>query len=196
MENLKNMKNTLMASAQGQMGKLDKVNAKELGEVIDMIKDLEEAMYYCTVTEAMKQQYPKDQKEYYSEQPYRMYYPMDSYYPPIQYYGGGPGQGTQGANVGSYSGTSAHYSQMMNYPEREYPMIMDMRDNREGRSPMSRRTYIESKQMHRDPNAQMKELERYAQELTQDIIEMIEDATPEEKQMLQQKINMLANKIK
>lgn len=26
---------------------LEKVNAEELGEVIDMIKDLEEATYYC-----------------------------------------------------------------------------------------------------------------------------------------------------
>jgi phage anti-repressor protein len=32
---------------------LDKVDAKELGEAIDMIKDLAEAIYYCTITDAM-----------------------------------------------------------------------------------------------------------------------------------------------
>ena len=53
MEMLKSMKETLMACAQGQMGHLDTVDAKELGEVIDMIKDIEEAIYYCTITEAM-----------------------------------------------------------------------------------------------------------------------------------------------
>ena len=41
----------------------------------------------------------------------------------------------------------------------------------------------------------MKELERYAQELTSDIVEMIDDATPEEKQYLSKKITALAAKI-
>lgn len=41
----------------------------------------------------------------------------------------------------------------------------------------------------------MRELESYVQELTSDIMEMIAQATPEEKQMLQQKIMILANKI-
>ena len=33
---------------------LDTVDACELGEVVDIIKDLAEAIYYCTVTEAME----------------------------------------------------------------------------------------------------------------------------------------------
>jgi hypothetical protein len=36
------------------MTHLDSVDAKELGEAIDMIKDLSEAIYYCTITEAME----------------------------------------------------------------------------------------------------------------------------------------------
>ena len=35
------------------MSNLQQVDAKELGEVIDMVKDIEEAIYYCTITEAM-----------------------------------------------------------------------------------------------------------------------------------------------
>ena len=50
MERLKSMKDCLMAQAQSQMGNLHQVDAKELGEVVDMIKDLEEAIYYCTIT--------------------------------------------------------------------------------------------------------------------------------------------------
>lgn len=41
----------------------------------------------------------------------------------------------------------------------------------------------------------MRELEDYAQELTSDLLEMIQDATPEEKQLLQRKIATLATKI-
>ena len=52
-EQLKNMKCTLMNQVQAQLGNLQAVDAKELGEVIDMIKDLEETMYYCTIIEAM-----------------------------------------------------------------------------------------------------------------------------------------------
>jgi hypothetical protein len=36
------------------MTHLDTVDTKELGEAIDMIKDLSEAIYYCTITEAME----------------------------------------------------------------------------------------------------------------------------------------------
>ena len=60
-EMIKSMKQTLMCCAQGQMGHLESVDAKELGEVIDMIKDLSEAVYYCTITEAME----GDKKEHY-----------------------------------------------------------------------------------------------------------------------------------
>ena len=65
----------------------------------------------------------------------------------------------------------------------------------EGRSYRSRKNYIESKEMHKDRTTQMRELEKYAQELTQDIVEMIEGASPEEKQYLSKKITALANKI-
>jgi len=54
MEQLKNIKQCLVSSVQTQLGDLKKTDAKELGEVIDMIKDLEEAMYYCSIIEAME----------------------------------------------------------------------------------------------------------------------------------------------
>ena len=69
------------------------------------------------------------------------------------------------------------------------------RDEREGRSPMSRRMYMEAKHTGRDKATQLRELEKYMQELSQDITEMIADASPEEKQYLEKKITALASKI-
>ena len=70
------------------------------------------------------------------------------------------------------------------------------KDYREGRSGASRRSYMESKEMHDSKDKQMHELESYMRELNQDVMEMINDATPEEKQMLSQKLSTLAEKIK
>jgi hypothetical protein len=54
---------------------------------------------------------------------------------------------------------------------------------------------MESKEMHHPKEVKMKELERYMQELGHDLTEMIADASPEEKQMLQKKIAALATKL-
>ena len=51
---MESMKTTLMNCVQGQLGDLASVDANELGEAVDMIKDLSEAIYYCTITESMK----------------------------------------------------------------------------------------------------------------------------------------------
>ena len=48
-EALKMMKEQLMSCVQGQLGDISKVDAHELGEAVDMIKDLAEAIYYCTL---------------------------------------------------------------------------------------------------------------------------------------------------
>lgn len=54
MEDLKAIKKCLINQVQNECSDLKKVNTKELGEVIDMIKDLEEAMYYCAIIKAME----------------------------------------------------------------------------------------------------------------------------------------------
>ena len=68
-------------------------------------------------------------------------------------------------------------------------------DAHEGRSHMSRKMYMEAKEMNKDKAAQLRELEKYMQELSSDITEMIADASPEEKQYLEKKITALASKI-
>ena len=180
MNNLKSMKEQLTSVVQAQMGNMQNVNAKELGEAVDMIKDLSEAIYYCTITEAMEEK-EKEEMHYYTDRRYPDYYrDVDREYGRM-YYDDKPGAGT------GYTGTRMMYTEQI-------PKTM-MRDSREGRSGMSRRMYMESKELHKDKVTAMKELEEYMQELSSDICEMIEDASPEEKQLLQKKIIALSNKI-
>ena len=140
MKKLKHMKNCLKDIVMCQMADLKNVDTKELGEAMDMIKDLYEAMYYCAITEAM------EDKKHYEH-----------------------GEGDE------------------HEPE--------IRDPKEGRSYMSRRLYLESKEMGRDKLSSIQDLDHYVSELTDDIMEMIENSSMEEKQLLQKKLNMLAQKV-
>jgi hypothetical protein len=54
-ERLKHLKDCLLCCIESQMNHLEAVDAEELGEAIDMLKDLEEAIYYTTITEAMNE---------------------------------------------------------------------------------------------------------------------------------------------
>lgn len=201
MERLKNMKETLMGCVQGQMYNLENVDAKELGEAIDMIKDLSEAIYYCTITEAMEgKEEGKEHHYYYTERmmpdgyDYRM---MDKDKGRMYYNGNSAGPSGQmngnGNDTAYYPKKMMMYHDGYDYYEKEMPI--NMRDEREGRSHLSRKTYMESKEMHQDKNVKLKELEKYMQELTNDVIEMIQDASPEEKQLLEKRISALATKI-
>lgn len=197
MERLKMMKEKLMSCVESQLNDLSNVNAKELGEAVDMIKDLEETIYYCTVVKAMEDKEKEPSRE-------MMYYP-------VMYYNGNSssngGNSNSSGNGRAYS-EGRYYYPMYNYDSsyygdaysrgmRDYANVYprEIRDYREGRSGSSRRSYMESKEMHEGKEKQMMELEKYMKELTGDVMEMINDATPEEKQMLSQKLNTLAEKL-
>ena len=190
MERLKQMKENLMACVSSQVcGNLAQVDTKELGEAIDMIKDLEEAIYYCTITKAMEEK--PEHEVHHQGAPQQQYYTTEKVYPQdmgrtngrMYYDGNGGSTGTTGGGNGSNS-----------YFE---PMYMtDYRDMREGNSPIYRKMYMESKEMHHDKTKQMQELEDYMQELSKDITDMIKDASPEERQLLHQKLTTLASKVK
>ena len=194
MERLKHMKETLIGCVQTQLSDIHNVDTHELGEVIDMIKDLEEAMYYCTITKAMEEK-EKEPTKYYIPMTYPYYLPdrdMDKdewgrmYYP--------QGRDSQGRFTESNSGGRKNYREKpYYYDEREFPM--ELRDSREGRSPMSRRMYMESKELHKDKDTKIRELDKYMKELSEDLVEMIDDASPEEKQLLEKKISALATKV-
>lgn len=195
MEELKTMKECLTSQVQAQMSHLDTVDAHELGEAVDMIKDLAEAIYYCTVTEAMeKSSEDKDKQNTY-------YYSTTNYNRPMEYsngkmyYGEGGSSSSSGMGSGNNSGSSSNSSSngTSYYHEEYWPQ--EFRDYREGRSPMQRRMYMESKEMHKGSEIEMKELESYLQDLSADITEMVRKASPEEKQILQKKIAGIAAKI-
>ena len=209
MEQLKTIKQTLIGQVQSQMGNLEHVNAKELGEVVDMVKDLEEAIYYCTIVEAMEhkddEKQPINNITYYTE-PYPPYYYRDidrndgrMYYTPGMNGGGRSNSGNSNSNMNYSNGTNYYQGQQRDNQGRymyseNYPSEM-MRDSREGQSPRARRMYMESKEMHQDSTKQMQNLEKYMHELTDDVLEMVEKATPEEKQVLKTKMNLLVQKI-
>ena len=147
MKKLCEIKDTLINLVEQQMTNPQCVNTHEMGEVIDMIKDLAETCYYVSIVEAMED---KEEHEESSRKTDTMYY-----------------------GIGA----------------------MNDDNKKMGHSPMKRKSYIESKELHMDQAQQMRELEDYAQVLTSDLLEMIQDATPEEKQLLQRKIATLATKI-
>ena len=49
--------------------------------------------------------------------------------------------------------------------------------------------------MKKDKATQLRELEKYMTELSQDVVDMINDATTEERQYLEKKIAALATKV-
>ena len=191
MERLKSIKDNLIAAVQCQ--DISSADAKEMGEVVDMIKDIEEAIYYCTITKAMEEKYP-EQSMYYGGRGGRMrgYIPYMNYRPEIyrdmdydrMYY---TESGMAQTPSGRYSGSVGQRTKM-EAPVRIY-------DSREGRSGMTRRNYMEGKEMHHNQDAQMQELKKYMQELSEDITEMIQDASPDEKLLLKQKLTSLTQKL-
>lgn len=185
---LEHMKETLMCAVEMQLCDLSEVDTKELGEAIDMIKDLEEAIYYCTVTEAMKHSDSEMEFEmkngngegqHYRDS--RKYYPMYSDYESRDIWTSRMGERMPYMENGN--GVSSNGEGWVH------------RDAKEGRSYNSRRMYMEAKEMRKDKASQLRELEKYMQELSQDIVEMITDSSPEEKQYLEKKISALASKV-
>lgn len=121
----------ILCAIDKQMDHLECVDTKELGEAIDMVKDLSEAMYYDVVTETM-------------------------------------------LKVDELTSESVDH---------------------DAHSYHARKVYLEAKEKHLDKAIQMRELEKYMQELTHEIVEMINDASVEEKQYLMKRMTTLANKI-
>lgn len=54
---------------------------------------------------------------------------------------------------------------------------------------------IEAREGHLDKETKMKELDKYMNDLTQDIVEMINDLSQEEKDMIRNKMAGLVNRI-
>ena len=224
------MKENLASCIEYQLTHIDEVDSEELGEAIDMLKDLEEALYFCTITEAMnsKDTYNFEHKKNgHSQMMGNAQMMYQSYYGGNgnsssgnggsnsggnqSYYGGNGGghsyYGDDGMSDSSYYGGGSNQSYYQGRDSQgrftsgrggssrsSYTEPMYERDEREGRSPQNRRMYMEAKST-KDKATQLRELEKYMQELTSDMVEMIQDSSPEEKQYLEKKISALATKI-
>ena len=228
LEPIKDMCKKLEEAVKHELSKgIENVDAKELGEVVDMIKDLYEAKekivkacYYKGVLEAMEEHDFEDEDEIedegrrgYRGQPrdsrgrymsnrgrrgYESRMMPDMDYDEMErnrdfdrlsgkmYYSSGNmgGSSSSGMSIGSMGsqGGSRGYSD-------------SGRDSREGRSGQMRRGYMEAKEKGADKQQKMKELEDYMKELSSDVTEMIGDASPEEKAMLKNKMQVLIQKI-
>ena len=136
-ERLKTLKHNLLCVIEEEMEDIYEADTDELGKVIDMLKDVEKTMYYCTVIKAM--------------------------------------------NEKSDSIAEHHMEETF--------------DAKAGKSMHGRKAYLEAREMHTDKAMHLRELEKYVQELTTDVVDMIQDASAEEKSYLEKKMTTLATKI-
>ncbi len=114
------------------------------------------------------------------------------------------GNGNSGGNTRSYTegfedGQTRGYSEGYERGKND-GRNSQSRDRREGRSGQSRRGYMETKEARKENTPEnkqhrMKELETYAKELTEDVVDMIADATPEERSLMKQKMQVLLQKL-
>ena len=114
--------------------------------------------------------------------------------------GGNSGGSTRGYSDGFDDGQRRGYEDGYRDGESRGRSQVGRRDGREGRSGQSRRSYMETKEMNKGNSPQekqekMKELEKYMKELAEDVAEMIEDATPEERSLAKQKMQVLLQKM-
>lgn len=199
---------------------VENLDTKEMKEVAEILNELCEAEYFCTLTKAMGEyEYgedydmhgPMEERRYYRGRArdsmgrfksrrgydemmdYHEMYPMEHYRDMDREYGRMYYSGS-----GSHDGNSMSGS--MGSGTRNYGGEHGMRDHREGRSGMSRRSYMETKEMHpgnsaEEKQAKTRELEKYMTELCSDITEMLAGASAEEKTVLKTKMQTLLSKF-
>ena len=196
---------------------IENVDTCEMDKVVDMMKDLSEAMYYRTLTKAMQESDTEEIMEMFDK------YGDDGkrYYDMWRYKSGRfapKGRGTRRGyeeppyyhmNPDMYKEHDPEYWRDLDRsdgrlyfsePVKNTMNIGNTHDKKDGRSWKSRRGYMESKELHKsntpeDKQHKMHDLEEYAKELTDDVVEMISDMSAEEKNLLRAKLQTLVQKI-
>lgn len=216
-KNLHCMIEKLTDCAKTQVEKgIETLDTEEMGKVADIIKDLCEAEYYAKISVAMDEaEYGEDydhmgayDRKYYRGQPRsktsgrymkrgdgrRMGFEEPNHYLPLEVYKDYSAEELR--DMDRHLGRM-YYTEPMNSANTTQNSANNgnMRDSREGRSWNGRRYYMESKEMNKDKTEKMKHLEEYMKELSEDVTEMINGASPEEKTMLKNKMQVLMQKI-
>ena len=202
------------------------VGSYPIGEVVDMIKDLADAEYHARIAKALEEAEEDDkEEEKYLLKRFKEEYGDDEgrrYYDEWRYSSGRFAPKGRGMRRGfdetpywhmtpeMYRDMDIDMDRMYSYPRKTgrerktdrnyYGGDSGMRDSREGKSGMSRKTYMESKQMYSSDTPEnkqhkMRDLETYMRELSDDVTEMISDSTPEEKTMLKAKLQTLVQHL-
>lgn len=205
-ENIEKMMECLVDKAKTQIeSNADNVDTHELGEVIDMVKDLAEAKYKCTIVKAMEEE---DEKEELMDKLSEI--PMES----PRYYGGRRARDSRGRYMyggNTYDYRMPEYYRDMDMPTRRYyddlgtyNMVggrmsnngssVQSRGKYEGRSGMSRNRYYDAMEKN-DQQMKKNELENYMNELSSDMTEMLSSMDSTDKQNVRAKLQTLANKI-
>lgn len=215
-KNIHSMIEKLSEVAKCELDKgVENIDTKEMGEVAEIIKELSEAEYYAKISKAMDEAeygedydymgaYDEHERKGYRgqrrdsrgrymsrrgyETPMMMYddrehmRDMDRMDGKMYYTSGNSSMG------GSTSGNSSMNSGQMGYSDGG-------RDRREGRSGQSRRGYMEAKEQGKDKAEKMKSLEDYMKSMAEDLTEAIENASPEERSMVKNKLSVLTQKM-
>ena len=208
-ERMHKMQECLTEKAVNELEKgVENVDTSEMGQVVDMIKDLAEAEYHSIISKAMKkadeeeEEYDKELlrslKAEYGEESGRRYY--DQYrYANGRFAPKGKGTDRRGYEEPPY---------MHMYPEAEHMRDMDRDYGKmyytepmsESNYDRAKRNYTETKEMHKnntpeDKEHKMKSLDSYTKELASDITGMVADMSAEEKNLLRTKLSTLVSKI-
>lgn len=201
--------------ALNEMGKgVESINTEEFSMVTDMIKDLCEAEYKAVIVKSMKradeeeEEYNKELlralKDEYGEEGGRRYY--DEY----RYANGRFAPKGRGIRRGYTE--PPYYHMPVNYNDMEYMRDMDKSRGKmyysepiaphvsESNYDRAKRHYTETKEMHKgasteDKEHKMKALDMYIRELSGDISELLNDMTPDERNLLRTKMSNLASKL-
>lgn len=193
---------------------VENVNTEEMGEAVDMIKDLCEAEYKAVIVKSMKkadeeeEEYNKELlralKDEYGEEGGRRYY--DEY----RYANGR--FAPKGREIRRGYTEPPYYHMPLNYNDMEYMRDMDKSRGKmyysepiaphvsESNYDRAKRHYTETKEMHKgasteDKEHKMKALDMYIRELSGDISELLNDMTPDERNLLRTKMSNLASKL-
>lgn len=185
---------------------VENVDTCEMGKVTDMLKDLSEAMYYRTLTKVMEESENDEIMEMFDR-----YGNGRRFYDHYRYANGRFAPKGHGTYRRGYDEPPYYHMTPEMYREHDPKYYRDM-DKMDGkmyytesmhsgsRYETAKRGYEESKQMHKantpeDKQAKMKELESYMKELSEDVTKLIVDATPEEKAVVKNKMQVLMQKM-
>lgn len=191
----------------------DHVDTCEMGQVVDMIKDLAEAEYRATITKAMEkakeeeEEYDKilllELKEEYGEDTGKRFY--DHY----RYADGRFAPKGHGTYRRGYEEPPYWHMTPERYHDMEYSRDMDKGNGRmyytepthtESRYESAKRAYTESKELHKgnepqDKEAKMRELEKYMKEMSDDLLNLMKGMSQEEMNMAKSKLSVLVSKM-